>query len=361
MTAFIAFSILAVGALACKKAPAEDGRAPAVSSNRAADVLPGATASNSSGGTAARLTTADYEPPPADQCEFSDTPASGKKRCLGYLPADWSGWGSQSADMVKWIRKSVRYAKESPSAPRETEVSGDPVPGFTIAMVEDAGSVALSRLTDRGLVVAKIMADPDPNVGKDRRYGIARRGRPFDRDYYVVIMPFNPNGKDWPPQPAQPIQREVSTWRVYGVNSHTGKLTPTGNSGRFSRCEHVHTKQERLSGARFNTCNEMSSYAAWTNDSSLGPALDRQFSLQQQRPSGPRSRIDALIEWIGPAAADSASLRSRLAELLGPGTTLPAGMVESLAGHMMPFFREQATDPGWMTCGLGCCVADDQS
>jgi hypothetical protein len=282
---------------------------------------------------------------------FDKAPPAGRVTCQGF-PADrWKGnWGTQEASVAKWIRDTVRYAPPSPLTLRWPEnILSLPWPRFTIAMVEDNATVALSTLSKGQLVVAKITADARFNVGPDQRYGIDRRNRDLEQTLYIVIEAFKNGGSDNPHKP----QREVSRWRIYGIDLNDGKLRKVGKEGKFERCANLHDPVEILYGARFNTCEKMHAAPQALNDPSFAPVLSRLRAGRQVADSS----VTALLNFAALGPSDSTSLHTRMARALGPAADAQSKTVGAVA-WWLSVLADQADDPGWMTCGLGCCVAD---
>ncbi|AHG87765.1 hypothetical protein J421_0228 [Gemmatirosa kalamazoonensis] len=294
----------------------------------------------------------DYEPKGLDACVFDDAATKAPYRCVGWARSTWNpDWKKpQSRAVAAWIRDTVPYFNYSQRVAREPKTGTGPGPQFRIAMTWDAEFVPLSKLKQRALVVARIEADGDPNAPEDKLFGINRRGTRLEREFYLVIEPFRFDGTGQPP--ANPVQHKVSQWHVYGVDAQTRELVPVGNSRSFYRCDHAHDGDEKMTGAAFMTCDGMRMLALKANSALLREPLDRyRATLPVQR-----SRTDALLQWVNGVGLDATTLPQRLAEFTGVrDKSSPA--IRRDAADLARLLRNQPSDPGWMTCGLGCCVA----
>lgn len=203
---------------------------------------------------------------------------------------------------------------------------------------------SLSGLARRGIVVAVIETDPRGPV--DPLYGIGQLSADFDRRFYLVAHDYREVIDQSDDQ-----SRQIARWSIYGVRGN--RFVRVGNSGKLRFCRHSHGGAQRLTGAQFTTC-----------------AMAGQLAL-----------IEAKLDRDGPKVTDQA-LRSALAATNDRAPALDAiraALPRGLAGlgrrqwlelrltgvlstseiaTVVKAFDNEAVDPAWFTCGIGCCTAE---
>ncbi|MCC6241459.1 MAG: hypothetical protein IT353_01405 [Gemmatimonadaceae bacterium] len=240
------------------------------------------------------------------------------------------------ADSWEGVSDTVRRAPASP---------GGSAPHFRVAATKSPHRMKLRKLNADGMIVAKLHADP---MGpKDKRYGIGGfsddLAQLLDTVFFIAIGGYDELNLD----ESTDSSRRVSQWYVYGVDKSTPgqrKLVRVGNTGSLRWCRHPHDQPKRDSAATFVNC---------------------QVSKDAQRLLSDKMALTALMALAGGQWAAAKPPRS-VSGLLALVRSIPPQLQPA-----NPFNRESAAafgrvrlfDPSlapvWLTCGVGCCTADD--
>jgi hypothetical protein len=202
--------------------------------------------------------------------------------------------------------------------------------------------------TSTPIVMAKIHASGDVGAW-EARYNI-KIAPSTSRDYFLVFDP-------WPTGVTEEKDEVlVTAWHLYGINLAQGSTKATvfeASSGTYRICTMTHDSYERLDGARFMTCRQANRLSRLRSNAMVSSAL--------------KQRGQSLFQAVGAenaAPSDTVELQRLLKSLLDSRPTAGGAKVSSqtLTAWTRDIAETLVDDPNapaWMTCGVGCCTADD--
>ncbi len=265
-------------------------------------------------------------------------------RCVGWIGDSLSADDSQNDDVL--VERLSNAQWEIPSVPTrrkpKDKLPMEQWPVHTIQSMPNPQKIKLSGMSAYGLVVARIIADPTGAV--DSRYGIgglvSLTPNDFSSTFYMVV-------KDYKPQEeiTADSSRPVATWSMYHVRGPKGarRLVKVGNSGSFRWCRHTHMKEREASAAQFITCTISAELDLLRADASFMSFASTANDALQSRPDGKAATIplDRLLTFVKSVPAE------KIPEAFRPRILVLRRKLES------------GENPAWVTCGVGCCTADE--
>ena len=286
-------------------------------------------------------------------CNFGSSGA-----CIGYTNLAFED-PANSAELVKFldaVDTKGNWSKSGPETDRTTLPNGKDAK-FALRVIIDAQSVRFKDLRDGAVVMARI--DVTGGSKKDQRYGIGPdEVREMGKRFYLVVDGF---------QPRSEVNGSTAfgVWRIYGITTRTRELRQVGNvSGRFRWCANVHTGPQRADGARFNTCASAHAlHSALSDLAAAMPAFSAQLAASD---SGRPETLLAALERVKPKGKSlnaltapelEAALRD-IAKSTLSAAEFSAALPKSAIDRILKILEDSPNDPAWMTCGIGCCIAD---
>ena len=274
--------------------------------------------------------------------------------CPGFPPTEIKDEVGNDRRLASWVRNKATYKNWVGEIDRKPAY-GTVDPKFKIRAIEKGENVLLAGLSQYGFVFAHIDADPDGP--QDKRYGIGlpQKGMPqyqLGRDFYIVVDSFKlPVPSRW----SKPNNVKFARWRVFGVDiGNNNRFVQVGNTGSFRFCYPAHSEQETMEGSFFVSCK-------------LYTRLD---NVQKQLRN--KSKIPASFSLLGLLQAFYAQQGAQIQ--LGVSKSSRTILIDTYISRMLPLLDaaeigqvvevyntiiEDAPDaPAWMTCGVGCCIAD---
>jgi len=272
----------------------------------------------------------------------------------------------QRAAAAIWIQSNERrWGTESAPSDRKNEQK------FTIEANRVLKWVALKKInawTHKMVVVSRIKADPKLQI--DLRYNIGMQpGYRMSEYFYMAVRKYDAS------DPSQKYDsRKVSMWSTYGV------ATPdTGGKpqlvllaqGIFRWCEIDHETPDDASYADFLTCK--TARAIQTLETQPVHTVLRGRSLLNTFLAEVDSVVSAgvargngrQLSGRSPQARTSLSPAILAQYTRGVGTaegTLGFALGTESINQLFGILRARNPDsPAWMSCGGGCCIAEDLS
>jgi len=282
----------------------------------------------------------------AGKCSLDPT-AGATVRCKGIAPSGVSFAATSKAerqDLDDWLKrlKTNGWTEGRIEFERKKQNPNDEKPKtmLRVAMLEDAAKVKLNELGNRSILMGRIRAIR-ANAAKDFLYGIDKEGS-VDGTYYMVY-------EGWTGATAGPSDWTIGRYSLYGMNpSSSGKPTPyVARSGTMRLCKMNHSDDEKKYGPSFMTCPGADRAKRIQNDSAVAKAL------------AGRSLLDFLRDRV--ATRDSTAVEKSLRELLGLKMIAmdPASAaLGTWSAALSVLLQNEESAPAWMTCGIGCCTAD---
>ena len=152
------------------------------------------------------------------------------------------------------------------------------------------------------------------------------------------------------------VSREIGKWSLYGVQTSEGvsKFVEIGVRGSFRFCRYSHKAQERYDGAYFQTCaSKHRIFAIERKIDVNGARKDLRglsvisWLLSQSGTTGLlTSKFSSTASWLA-ASLDFLEVKAKI------DASDRVALVEAL--------NQLSDAPAWVTCGVGCCSADDPS
>lgn len=267
------------------------------------------------------------------RCYFEDGSAPFTDNCEGYQRGGSAGKGGNDAASISWL-KGLKWHKEATTVMRKT--TGGGYVSQTVRAIVGPTHYAFRDLGTRGLVVARITGDADgPD---DAIYGIgASRTKGWQDDFFLVIEDVQ---LPQPPVGEKPESYRVARWNLVGIDANRKLGVVSYGTTRF--CKRMHSDADRKRASRFISCSLMTLLSqAVAGDTALSRiGVDRLLDSLR------------LLPPVAAATSDSGEFLRRTADA-GIRAKVDAMMV------IRRVLREEATDPAWVVCGIGCCTAED--
>ncbi len=277
-------------------------------------------------------------------------------RCSSYSSLTFSDVtnGVDAAKFIATIAGDTYW--NTPKLDNVRETSDQNLPArFDLRVIKDAGYIQFSDLGAGVVVMARIDVRA-PGGGKDKRYKIGRKqNEDWGPTFYLVVDGYDKSATD-----GDNGGMARSTWRVYGIQKAVGgnpaKLVwVPGSIGKFRFCNLQHAPGQRLDGARFQSCPDADASASVENSPVFAKALQaRNESLLTAIERVNAGKISLLK--FGDRDMEAA-LRTILASTASEAE-ISGAVTPSLVASIKKWFADEPEAPAWMTCGIGCCVAD---
>lgn len=286
---------------------------------------------------------------PTGACALARTSAN---RCIGLAPEPFAN----TPAIRSWLM-SLDAQGWGPAVTQQRRVKGtaDRYKTVTFEPIRDSERMPLVNLSDKGLVVARLTADP--NDEEEPVYGIGgdkTKNKGLRQQFYVVLDAF-----DSPSLPTKVWGRRqvsIATWTLYGVTTDGNNLMAV-NTGRLKWCRHGHAGSPRRSVARFIACDRATRVQALERRLRLAPSLQREENRALREALDTTSLL-SLGSQILTRRTSSAITSDRQGAL----KVLDAQMSTLLSPQDFEDIRlmtvDEAIAPGWITCGIGCCSID---
>jgi len=241
-------------------------------------------------------------------------------RFVKALDDDPKGWGAPSATVERYTENGRKDAK------------------LQVRAIGDAKQIALKNIANFAMVMGRV--DVVSISSKEKFFGIS----PDDSQkaggrFYVIATGFKKE-----PKTADSLIT-FGKWQLYGVVK--GNLKAFGlpkNSKNFSGCVIPHP--DRTLTARFTTCLKASRlhvYAAL-------PA----FTLMSPMIAKPGTLFDVIRSAL-PKNATGTISETDVVEALKKLNVDSSKLSPAQISELTQLLVDEAGDPFWMTCGLGCC------
>lgn len=264
--------------------------------------------------------------------------------CAGYIP-DAGNVGAIVA-LIDRITKNGNWGRASAHTRRRTGTNGLDAE-FTISAIGDSKSLPVSLAglgAGAALIVARI--DVIGSSATDVRYGISQaNAKEMGGKFYIVV-----NGVRTPDVTPKNGGKAFADWQIYGISTTTGLLTKVGNAepGIFRLCTDAHDDDQLERGARFDTCAGAHFVEQLVQRSAFKTALQGNSLLTVLSNT---LAADPSIQ-----AANAANVKSALRSILGDSAS--AAVTDAEINTLVGIMADGPDDPAWMTCGIGCCIAD---
>jgi hypothetical protein len=257
-------------------------------------------------------------------CTFDDSAS----KCEGYPPASFSepaNWPT----IVTWLRR-VRTMPTAPISRRPANPGADAT--LAAEVVINPERVALRNLTQRGLVLARLIGNADGVLDDFYRIGEPTTAGMTDT-FYVVF-----EGYSGPPTNAPTARSyKIGTWRLYGI-SNSGTLIDTRRTGKLRWCHMNHPDSDRYLGSRFAFCDRVPDLTRIEAMATLSPQLAGKTLLETLR-------LRTSLNYFSPLTLDSLS-------------TFRLALNDDDLETVWRASAEEYFAPAWITCGIGCCSVD---
>lgn len=262
--------------------------------------------------------------------------------CVGWIGAELSK-DSTTANDEALIAKLSEERWEAPAAPtrrtpRDKSLSTPQWPMHTIQSMPNPKKIQLSSMSKHGLVVARIIADPTGPV--DARYGIggmvSAGVEQLSSTFYLVVKNYNPADEK-----EGSSSRRVADWSIYHVQGEAKKrrLKRVGSQGSFYWCRHAHETAQTQRAAQFMTCEGYTELENMQKEGFFAKALaSSPASLATDADKVRQLPIDQLIRFV---------------------RSMPAAGADSARIVRAQRLLDSEKSPAWVTCGVGCCTADE--
>ena len=215
-------------------------------------------------------------------------------------------------------------------------------PTFKIQAIKHPHRLSYRNVPLNGVLLARI--EVAPRSQRDSMYGI---DNPTDQPkfFFLVGTPYDTANTETV-DTIYGARWQISDWFLLSIEG-TGKqarVQKVGKTGRVSWCGHTHEDSMKTKGARFLTCAAQEAVTRVRNSPEL---ID---VLKKHAPSG-ESESGYGLDWI--VAASKKAMAANSTDMLT--TLFSPGQIQLLRALVkVDFF----SDPVWMTCGVGCCIAE---
>ncbi len=236
----------------------------------------------------------------------------------------------------------------TPRLPADANLPQSEWPIHSIQAISDGHKFRFKKIPKQGIVLAKITVSP--GAKPDRFYGLSDTAD-FERTYYLVSEAYEPADGETSGPPFGDRWR-ISTWFLLGIKGtgNSARVVQMPNrTGRLSWCGHGHDDEIRAAGASFLTCDGQNTVQLIRKNR---PAMEllRSFAGPSSPPNtGPASDTTRWIIEVG---------KRLLSRSLAPGA-LTVTVSPAIRELLLPLqLVDPFSDPVWMTCGVGCCIAE---
>lgn len=232
-------------------------------------------------------------------------------------------------DAIPWGTSSPVYKRKPASGTDSAQLS--------IAPIRDARRMFLkdnNRWLDVAVVAVLTVAQNSP---EDALFGIGGSATEnYQNRFFLVTSRFSPtvDSKD-------SVSRRIGKWMIFGTTKD-GKLRKLPKEGAFRWCAKGHAPDDYPTGASFSTCPTDVAMAAIAERADVKNALNGQLLLS------------AISERLR-AADERSVLQALTTGRLVQGVMFSTNEVDT----MLKAYRDTFDAPAWLTCGVGCCVAED--
>jgi len=282
------------------------------------------------------------------------------KKCAGYPPSSLP-WANDldarsEATLLEWIR-ARRWGPSSGAVERQPVDAAIPRtewPKLSVQSIEKPRDFSLSLIPARGSLLGKITVERGGVA--DRRYGVSGLGGAYEKEFYVVASGFIARDQREPDNiTAVGPSRLISSWYILGVRIEGGqrRVVRVGNTGTIRWCGHPHREaKENGTSSAFLKCAVQPTYLAIVGNRALRGRL-MAFPKMADDTSGGASSMSP--QWIATVGARYANtMKSRTAN--SPSSSEDKQHLELLNQFLESY--DPFTDPVWITCGVGCCIAE---
>lgn len=272
-----------------------------------------------------------------------DTPVITWRRCEGYSRERFPTSVASERDsrkLIEWFdsrewEEPTRWERRRPAS-----AGGNPseFPEMKVETIHESRRFSLKKLGKRGVVLARLTIRPGRL--RDSLYGLGGAAHAnFDTVYYLVADTLVENSTE--ETETNGPRREISNWYVLGVETINGEriVRRVGKTGKISWCGHRHSDQNTK--AAFTTCLMQVAAELLRSDSSALAQLEAEYPGGAERGHSFSWTLEALTEYQ--------AARSRE---ISPSRTPTRLLLQILS------LRRSEIDPVWITCGVGCCIAE---
>ena len=197
----------------------------------------------------------------------------------------------------------------------------------------------LNALGKHGTVLAILQVKS--GAKEDKRYGVS--ADPALMPYYFIVA------SNWKTGAARKHGVVVADWQVYGVRKDGQRVVATKRKGSLIWCDEVQSDAQRVDLAGFLSCAKQS----------VMTPFDETYATQLNG----RSFVSQLREELGGKAKPKLDdLKAALSRILNRNKTKSAPTIAvplALLQSAVLVFENLDTDPAWMVCGAGSCVAEE--
>lgn len=283
---------------------------------------------------------------PLSACSLTDGGVA-RAFCIGYPPVPFGN----SQPIRDWFASRMWHPKTA-TANRRTVEGGTSRLTVRLQAVDSNDFVPLRKLSQRGLVVARL--DANPEGAEELRYGIGgdrTAGKGYTSTFYLVIDRFSLSFWSFfvkwvSGAPSYPI----ANWTVWGQQTN-GTLVPL-KSGRFHWCRHAHAADVRKDPAQFIGCEDAQKSALLQARVVRDPRISLPEFATLRAALTQRSILDVAL---GALPADTARMARTTAIQAQFGRLLTPADV----GFLADLTYDVEVSPAWFTCGIGCCSAEE--
>jgi hypothetical protein len=273
-------------------------------------------------------------------------------RCGGYPDSD-PFESSNAASIGRWMQKKQDSDWMTPTdtVERDTE-SGTGKVKFNLRAMDGVNRMQLKKLNQRGMVMARIDADPE-SPDAEKRYKIGgeyTNKMNLSNEFFLVVKPYkvviDPVGDT--------LSRQISEWQIFGADKTDGHLVPLRKSrGKFRYCAYAHEGNDRHDGSYFQSCKTQRNMMRIEHKGPIRSALGERRSLlsvlyahRRDHPVAGGITVENFRTWF----------QSWLNQK-SPGTK--AEFTDADVNDMVVALDEVSSAMVWVTCGPGCCTADE--
>jgi hypothetical protein len=234
------------------------------------------------------------------------------------------------------VFESVTWGTYSPMIKRKAAFGNDSA-RLSIAPMASARRMFLKG-NDGWLDVAVVaILTVDPTGPTDALFGIGGAATAdFQNRFFLVSSKFSPTVDS-----TDGVSRRIGKWMIFGITKE-GKLKKLPKEGSFRWCATGHDPADYPTGANFVRCPDDADLAKIAKRPEVRQELNGRLLL---------SAVTARVQATGEKNVRDALQAGRL--LVGVSFT------ESETQTIEKALRDTYDAPAWLTCGVGCCVAED--
>ncbi len=288
---------------------------------------------------------------PGDRCYDSPDWLPGFERCKGYPDGRF-----EEVTTEKEHRKLIQFLKgprwhDRIFVSKRQRADGNPNmttwPTHEIQAIKNPQKLRYNAVPKQGTILGRITVSSGAEA--DRLYGLKHEAD-FERTYYLVSEPYDPAASETTGLPLGD-RWKISRWYLLGIQGtgNAARVIRLSKTGLVSWCGHGHDADIRADAARFLTCYGQHSVQMIKRNAPAMAALRdfaRTDSSLATRPSADTT------SWIIEAG------KRLLSSSLVPGAP-SATVTPAIRALLLPLQSlDQFSDPVWMTCGVGCCIAE---